>query len=183
MVFDGDCGFCRSWIARWQRLTGDSVAFEPFQQAAARFPTVPRERFRRAVQLIEPQGEVFEGAEAVFRALAAAPNPGHRRWLDLYQRLPGARPVLEWGYRWVATHRPALTRLDRLVFGVPPPADGVPDSAAGRRARRSHQRRRVLAFGVLGLGAAFLVGGLFARRARRHGRPEDPLSPGSSAPG
>src|SRR5689334_8532572 len=56
MVFDGECGFCRAWIARWQRVTGARVAYEPFQTAAARHPEVPLEDFRAAVHLLGADG-------------------------------------------------------------------------------------------------------------------------------
>jgi predicted DCC family thiol-disulfide oxidoreductase YuxK len=74
MVFDGDCDFCRRWIARWQQATGDRVDYIPFQHlgVAERFPEIPREQFEQAAQLIEPSGHVSSAAEAVFRALAYA---------------------------------------------------------------------------------------------------------------
>ncbi|HXO41107.1 MAG TPA: thiol-disulfide oxidoreductase, partial [Thermoanaerobaculia bacterium] len=89
LVYDGDCGFCRTWVARWRRTVGPQVVYEEFQTAGARFPTIQRSRFRRALQLILPDGEVFEGAEAVFRTLALAPRrPHQRRWLAVYQNVP-----------------------------------------------------------------------------------------------
>lgn len=181
LVYDGDCGFCRTWVARWRRTVGPRVDYEEFQTAGARFPTIQRSRFRRALQLILPDGDVFEGAEAVFRTLALAPGrPRQRRWLAVYQNVPGARPVFEWGYRWVADHRPLLTRVSHFFFG--PPADALP--AAGNvggsgdmgdgelsslRARElAAARRRRIAVGA-GLGAVLLLGGVAAwrRRARR----------------
>ena len=52
----------------------------------ARFPEIPPETFRRSVVLVSPKGEVFEGAEAVFRSLAE--TPGHRWPLAAYRRVP-----------------------------------------------------------------------------------------------
>src|SRR5437868_15016212 len=72
MVFDGDCKFCRYWISRWREKTGDQIDYEPFQKVAADFPEIPRAAFESAVQLIEPDGTVTSGAEAVFRALGCA---------------------------------------------------------------------------------------------------------------
>ena len=181
LVYDGDCGFCRTWVARWRRTVGPRVDYEELQTAGARFPTIPRSRFRRALQLILPDGEVFEGAEAVFRTLALAPcRPRQRRWLAVYQNVPGARPVFEWGYRWVADHRPLLTRVSHFFFGPPADAlpaggelggsgdmgDGAPSSARARELAAA--RRRRIAVGA-GLGAVLLLGGVAAwrRRARR----------------
>jgi len=184
LVYDGDCGFCRTWVARWRRTVGPRVDYEQFQSAGARFPTIPRSRFRRSLQLILPDGEVFEGAEAVFRTLALAPGrPGQRRWLAAYQNVPGARPAFEWGYQWVADHRPLLTRISHFFFGPPEdaqaPGNGFPEGGEGgdggdgepspARARElAAARRRRLAVGA-GLGAVLLLGGVAAwrRRARR----------------
>ena len=175
LVYDGDCGFCRTWVARWRRTVGPRVDYEQFQTVAARFPTIQRSRFRRALQLILPDGEVFEGAEAVFRTLALAPGrPRRRRWLAVYQNVPGARPVFECGYRWVADHRPLLTRVSHFFFGPPADAWSAPgDIGDGKvspaRARElAAARRRRFAVGA-GLGAVVLLGGIAAwrRRARR----------------
>ena len=70
MVFDGDCGFCRTWIDRWRRHTGENVTYVPYQEAAAWYPDIPEEDFAQAVHLIEADGRVSRGAEAVCRALA-----------------------------------------------------------------------------------------------------------------
>src|SRR6058998_1154009 len=72
LVFDGDCNFCRRWIQRWRQSTGDRVDYLPFQspEIAEQFPELTREHFEQAVHLVEPNGEVFRGAEAAFRALA-----------------------------------------------------------------------------------------------------------------
>src|SRR5260370_29346261 len=70
LVFDGDCGFCRTWVARWRRTVGPQVDYEELQTAGARFPTIPRSRFRRSLQLILPDGEGFQDPEAAFRTLA-----------------------------------------------------------------------------------------------------------------
>ncbi|MGE5178819.1 MAG: lipase maturation factor family protein [Bacteroidota bacterium] len=123
LVYDGDCGFCRLWIDRWRATTGDRVDYAPFQEVLSRFPEIPRERFARAVQLRDPDGRWYGGAEAVFRALAVEPG---RRWpLWLYRRVPGVRPFTEAAYRLVAANRNPLDRLTRWVWGkhVTPPGE------------------------------------------------------------
>ena len=32
MLFDGDCGYCRRWIEKWHKLTGESLSYEPYQK-------------------------------------------------------------------------------------------------------------------------------------------------------
>jgi len=116
LVFDGDCRFCRFWIARWRHHTGDAVEYHPFQnpQIASRFPELPRERFARAVQLIEPDGTVSEGAHAMVRALARARR---RMPLWVYQRVPGVARLTEGLYRFIAAHRSLAWRVTSIVWG------------------------------------------------------------------
>jgi predicted DCC family thiol-disulfide oxidoreductase YuxK len=115
LLFDGDCGFCRRWIARWKSETGDAVDYAPSQEVGARFPEIRTEDFARSVQLVLPTGEVFEGAEAVFRALGEAPG---RRWpLAAYRRVPGFAPICEFAYRLVARRRGAASAVTRVLWG------------------------------------------------------------------
>ena len=127
VVYDGDCSFCKLWVLRWRRRLGGRVAFAPYQEVAPHFPALPIERFRAAVQRIEPDGSVSQGAEAVFRTLAAHPRGG-LGWA-LYRSVPGAAPLFELGYRWVANHRSLLYPPTRWVLGQGP-RDGR--SQAGR---------------------------------------------------
>ena len=117
MIFDGDCSFCSLWIRRWQHATGDDVDYLPFQDSriAAQFPELPRGRFETAVQLVEPDGAVYGGAEAVFRAIAHKP---HEHWLlDWYYHSPAFAHAAEWSYRLVARHRRFFSLLTRLAWG------------------------------------------------------------------
>ena len=115
VIYDDNCNFCRYWVARWRHLTGDLVTYAPSQQVASQFPEIPQEDFETAIQLIELNGEVFSGAEAVFRALAYAPR---RRWpLWLYRTTPGVAPVTEWFYRFIAGHRSIFSALTRWLWG------------------------------------------------------------------
>ncbi len=117
MIFDGDCNFCTLWIRRWQQATGEAVEYLPFQDpsVAAQFPELPRERCETAVHLVEPDGAVYSGAEAVFRALAH--NPSRQRLLGWYQRSPAFARFTEGSYRFVAEHRPLFSRLTRWGWG------------------------------------------------------------------
>ncbi|MGA3182563.1 MAG: lipase maturation factor family protein [Verrucomicrobiota bacterium] len=122
LIFDGDCGFCRRWVARWRRATGDAVDFQPFQDEAVakNFPEIPPAAFQDAVHLIFSDGSVCAGAEAVFRSLAAG---GRERWLLwCYLHIPSFPILTELIYDEVATHREFLSRLDAFFLG----ADAAP---------------------------------------------------------
>jgi predicted DCC family thiol-disulfide oxidoreductase YuxK len=115
LIFDGECHFCRRWIARWRQMTGERVEYAPFQEVAPLHPQITAERFQRSVQLIETDGSVHEGAEAVFRALAYAPFRGWPLWA--YSHVPFAKAISERLYRLVAGHRVAFSRLTRWLWG------------------------------------------------------------------
>lgn len=148
LIYDGDCGFCLFWITRWRKKVEGRVDFQPYHEAAARFPELPVETFRRAAQLVEPDGRVRAGAEAILRARAAAPGGGG--WLWVYESLPGARALFDLGYRFVARHRPELYRLTRLTFGEEAVRRPL---SSGNRAPRGPL---ALAAGALAAGALLL---------------------------
>ena len=117
LVFDGDCNFCTLWARRWEQMTGDRVDYWPAQDPgiAAQFPEIPRKEFETAVQLIETDGTVYSGAEAVFRTLAYSPK---QQWpLRGYQGIPIFAQFTEWAYRRVAENRTFFSRLTRWFWG------------------------------------------------------------------
>ena len=118
VIYDADCDFCRFWIARWQQATTEHVDYISSREVAEQFPEIPHEHYQRAVQLVNPDGKVFCGAEAVFRAFA---HNARRRWaLGLYQRLPGFAQVTEALYRFIAGHRQFFSALTRWGWGRQP---------------------------------------------------------------
>jgi predicted DCC family thiol-disulfide oxidoreductase YuxK len=164
LVYDGDCGFCVFWVNRWRRLLGERIAFGPYQEVAERFPELPLERFRSAVQLIETDGTVTSGAEAVLRARAFL--PGRRGWLWIYDNIPGARSVFEAGYRFVARHRPALYKVTKMA--LPREQEQVESGE-----RRSSVKSALLPVAGVAAGAALLVWLGMRRKGRARGMSAD----------
>ena len=121
LIYDGDCGFCRRWIARWRAITQDLVEYAPSQEVAGLFPDIAREKFDASVVLVEPDGSAWYGAEAAFRALASARGRGGALWV--YRHVPGAAKLSERAYRFVAEHRLGFSRITRWLWGehVEPP--------------------------------------------------------------
>lgn len=119
LIFDGDCGFCRRWIGRWNSLTKDKIDYEPYQSAGAQFPEIPEEKFKQAVQLVEilPDGKkrITSAAEAVFRTLAYAPS---MRWMFwFYSKFPAAAGICEWFYSRVASRRVLFSKITAWFWG------------------------------------------------------------------
>ncbi len=115
MIFDGDCGFCRRWVARWREVTGDTVDYAPYQQVATELPEIPAEAFRRAVQLVEPGRMRSQGAEAVFRSLSYAPGRAWMLWC--YEHVPLVALITEAAYAMIAAHRDAAARATQFLWG------------------------------------------------------------------
>jgi predicted DCC family thiol-disulfide oxidoreductase YuxK len=126
LIYDGDCGFCRHWIQRFQRITGPRVDYlsrlDP--TCATRFPHIPPTDLEEAVHLVEPGGRTCRGAEAVIRALATTPGARWTAWA--YAHLPGLAPVAERVYAWVARHRSGLSQLQQRLYGAPDRPQGPP---------------------------------------------------------
>jgi predicted DCC family thiol-disulfide oxidoreductase YuxK len=115
LIYDGDCGFCGYWARYWQKLTGGRVAYEPYQEVGAQYPTITPGEFRRAVQYIAPDGHRASAAEASFLTLSHARGKGF--WLTLYRKLPGFAAISELAYAFIAAHRPAFYRVSLLLWG------------------------------------------------------------------
>lgn len=155
LIYDGDCGFCIFWVTRWRRVTGERLEYRPYHEVVDRFPQVPVRAFRKAVHLIEPEGRVTSGVEAIFRARATVPGRGG--WLWIYENVPGVRPVLDLLYRFVASHRPGFYRLTELTYG----------KEALRRPARPGAPRGAL---VVGFAAGAILLALLGLGQRRRSR-------------
>ena len=121
MIWDGECHFCKRWIERWREITAGKVDYATYQEAAARFPEIPIEQFKRAVALIEPDGEAFFAAKAVYRSLRYRSS---RKWLAWsYDHVPGFAGISEAAYKFIARHRSLGSTFTRLLWGndVRPP--------------------------------------------------------------
>jgi len=117
MLYDGSCRFCVLWVRRWMQTTGGAVDYLAFQdeRAAQLYPELPREGLEAAVHLVEKDGAVYGGAEAVFRSLAANPSWG---WtLRLYEGSPWLARTAERCYRFVAGHRTLFSWITRIFWG------------------------------------------------------------------
>jgi predicted DCC family thiol-disulfide oxidoreductase YuxK len=115
LVYDADCRFCVYWARYWQKLTGNAVDYQSYQEVAPQFPQIPRADFQRAVQYITPDGHRASAAKASFLTLSHAGGKGF--WLTLYKKLPGFAAIAEWIYAFIAAHRSAFFRVSLLLWG------------------------------------------------------------------
>ena len=115
LVYDGDCGFCKKWIDRWNEITQDAVDYAPYQSIQNQFPQISLKEFQSAVQLVEPNGAISSGAEAVFRTLSYSKR--HRWLLEFYLKFPSVKPIADVFYKLVATHRSFFSKLTKWFWG------------------------------------------------------------------
>lgn len=115
MIYDGDCGFCKRWVTRWQRHTQGKIDFEPYQMMLKRYAEIPESQFKQAVHFITLDGSVYYGAEAVFRSLAYPKSMSFWLWLYLY--FPLFAWITYYGYAVVARNRKLFSRLMNIFIG------------------------------------------------------------------
>jgi len=114
LLWDGDCGFCRRWVARWRGQTLGRVEFRPYQEAENLPVELTHDVLQRKVHLIEPNREVSAGAEAIMRVMA---HGGHRTGLWMYRTVPSFSAASECVYRIVAENRMFASKLTKLFWG------------------------------------------------------------------
>ncbi len=107
LLYDGDCAFCRGW-ADWieRRDPRDRIELVPFQEVDAREWGLRRADLESAMYLVGPNGQLWRGAVAARDILAQLPG---WRWASWALRWPGALPVAERVYDWVARRRHRLS--------------------------------------------------------------------------
>ncbi len=104
ILYDGHCRLCRGGAKQLERLlSAKGTELRSFRDdgVLAAFPGVSPERCEKAMQLVTGDGRVYEGAEAIVRAL------GRRPWgrlLFLYY-VPGLRQVADLLYGVIARYR------------------------------------------------------------------------------
>lgn len=115
LVYDGDCAFCRIWIEYFRYLTVDRVVYVSYQEVSERYPELKPDQNKKSVQLFTPEGQIYEGAEAIFRLLKSAPGKAWLLWL--YDNIPGFSFVSELFYRLVARHRGLSFKINLILWG------------------------------------------------------------------
>src|SRR5690349_10149455 len=99
MIYDGNCSFCIRQVRRMKGITGEVIEYIPSQQLEGRLAEIPRWAFDQAVQLVETDGTVCSGADAIVRALELVRRKRGLVWA--YRHLPAVRTMGDLSYRFV----------------------------------------------------------------------------------
>jgi predicted DCC family thiol-disulfide oxidoreductase YuxK len=105
LIYDGACRLCRRSV-EWVRARDrdERIRALPYQdpEVAGEFPGIPRDELESAMQLVAPDGNRRQGADAVEGILELLPG-----WKALAPgfAIPGVRRLAARVYRWVARNR------------------------------------------------------------------------------
>jgi predicted DCC family thiol-disulfide oxidoreductase YuxK len=121
LVYDGNCGFCKYWLVKWRKITNQeklNLEYVAFQDKYQNFPDISLERFKEAVQLIEPNGKVYTGPYAAFYSLHLANKYRffnrwyiHNKWFQQFS---------DKAYQLIASNRDSFFTISKLLFGKNP---------------------------------------------------------------
>lgn len=112
MVWDGECPFCRLWIDWWRQQTGTCTTFEPLQSAIYRFRDIPTDQFKEAVAYINPEGDVYWGAGAVFASLSCQISLPFK----IYRNTPPFRWITERAYHFISKRRDFFFKVSKMLL-------------------------------------------------------------------
>jgi lipase maturation factor 1 len=105
LLFDGQCGFCRTWVARlhrWDRRRAIQTLPGGERGTLPGLPPIADASLDRAMQFVTPDGRVFAGARALPALLPYLPGG---RLLAFFFRIPGAQAIADRLYAWISARR------------------------------------------------------------------------------
>lgn len=108
LLWDGNCSFCIRWIQRWRKITQNTIDDHPYQEALPDHPEVTEADCKEAIQLIMPDGHIYQAAHALLQSFAISGKG--KKLLKLYHRSPLFRHIAESSYRFIARNRSWLPR-------------------------------------------------------------------------
>jgi predicted DCC family thiol-disulfide oxidoreductase YuxK len=109
LLWDGDCGLCRSSVGLLHRLARRPIRALPSQEAGAALPQKAAATAGEQVLWIGLDGAIYGGSQAIAQALRAAGRPV----LAFLIGNPALRPFARAAYRLIARHRRNLSCAGR----------------------------------------------------------------------
>lgn len=103
-------------LASWDRDAQLDILASQDPGIAARFPSIPTEAYKDALQLIGPGGQTWQGAAAIEQLIRILPKGRLMSWAFA---IPLARPVADRFYRWFARNRYRLGCSDHCRTRIP----------------------------------------------------------------
>jgi predicted DCC family thiol-disulfide oxidoreductase YuxK len=116
LLFDGQCGFCRQWVARlrrWDRRGVIQTLAGAERDTLPGLPPISDQSLDRAMQFVTPDGRVYPGARALPVLLPYLPGG---RILAPAFRVPGVQAVADRLYAWISARRHRFGCGDRCAL-------------------------------------------------------------------
>ncbi len=111
LIYDAQCPICCAAVMELKKRTVPG-AMEPIacqsEERAARFPHISETECLRAVQVIAPDGTIYQGAKALPHLLRLMRR---WRWLGHVVALPGISGIAHYVYQWFAPRRYWFSQL------------------------------------------------------------------------
>lgn len=105
VVYDGVCKVCNRLVTLLRKWDSrNALEIIPFQNTTVldRFPWIPAEEYGKAVQLVGPGGQTWQGAAAIEQLLKVLPRGGLLGWVF---NVPFVGGAIDRFYRWFARNR------------------------------------------------------------------------------
>lgn len=119
VLYDGQCNLCVNTVNVLRKLgTTANLEYIDLQQAdvSAIVPNVDQSQLLAQLHVVEAEGQLFRGADAIVRIMRTIPQ---LRWISFIYRIPGLKPLADVLYRIIAKHRYRLFgRKDECESGV-----------------------------------------------------------------
>ncbi len=110
LVYDGNCSFCRRWVARIARMDSKGELELVARQTAGlieRFAKLGEDDFNTGMRLITPDATVHVGADAAYEIARRLRYWRRIAWL---YHVPGIHQLTRTVYAWIAANRQSLGR-------------------------------------------------------------------------
>lgn len=118
IVWDGNCGFCKYWTTRWQKITKGKLDFTPYQEAKDYFKDIDIKHFKQASRFIDTDGKIYSGPNSAYKSLSNSGLWGFlHNWYENYSLFTNLSDGL---YNLIAQNRGLFFKLTKLLFGANP---------------------------------------------------------------
>ena len=104
ILYDAACNLCRAQALNMYRLGRGQVEVGPLQSLAYRFPKLTPEDVRREITLVDRDGAIRGGVDALVR-LAELGTPWLGWTLRRFYNLPLLHQLADLTYAWIARNR------------------------------------------------------------------------------
>lgn len=111
VIYDGDCGFCRSCVDVMQRRIRPRATAVAWQECDVVTMGLTAQQCSAALQFVSVSGDVSSGSRAVMAMLRTSRAPW--TWMGAVGDAPGIAWVADVIYRTVAANRGTISRVAR----------------------------------------------------------------------